>query len=258
LRRLFDLDQSVDVFLVDDNSCDGTADAVLNLFPQVHLIAGSGDLYWNRGMYLAWNHARLGNYSYFLWLNDDVVLYEDSLIQLLACSNACEHKSIISGIIESHDGKEVLYGGTDSAKVLLTPNGSMQPITNMSGNVVLVPAAVFEELGNLDPRFHHDLGDVDYGLRAQARKIKVLTSLFAVGSCDSNNLCRVRLWGTNVWLRFKKLYTPLGSHPVMNFYFRLKHYGLINASSYFVFIHLLNAMPDACVRLLLGNKYGPK
>lgn len=257
LTEVFKFEKVVDVFLVDDKSTDGTAEFVSAEFPQVHLITGSGDLFWNRGMHSAWEHAKAGNYSHFLWLNDDVVLHDDCLAELLACSALCEHQAIISGIIVSHDSKEVLYGGTNPTKCLLTPTGEMQAITNMNGNVVLVPAAVFAKLGNLDPCFHHDLGDVDYGLRAQAQGIKVLTTRIAVGSCDRNNACRVRLWGANLSARFKKLYSPLGNHPVINFYFRRKHYGLGNAATYFVFIHLLNVAPDWFVHLIFGNKYVP-
>jgi GT2 family glycosyltransferase len=257
LARVFELFQAVDVFLVDDHSTDGTSAAVISRFPQVQVIQGSGDLFWNRGMHLAWEHAKTGNYSHFLWLNDDVLLNDGCLSELLVCSALTAHQAVISGIIESHDGKEILYGGTDSTKRLLAPTGEMQAITNMNGNVVLVPAAVFAKLGNLDPCFHHDLGDVDYGLRAQRQGIEVLTTRVAVGSCDRNNACRVRLWGANIWARFKKLYSPLGNHPFINFYFRRNHYGLVNAVTYFVFIHLLNLMPDWLVRLMFGNKYVP-
>lgn len=257
LERVFQLMPHADTYLVDDKSTDGTGSAVLAAFPQVHLIGGTGDLFWNRGMHMAWEHAKVGNYSHFLWLNDDVLLHDGCFAELWACSALCDHQCIISGLIESHDGKEILYGGTDSTKRLLTPTGAMQAITNMNGNVVLVPAAVFAELGNLDPYFHHDLGDVDYGLRAQQHGIKVLTTRVAVGSCDRNNACRVRLWGANLWARFKKLYSPLGNHPAINFYFRRKHYGLGNAFTYFVFIHLLNVLPDRVVRLMFGNKYVP-
>ncbi len=255
LERVFQLMPHVDVYLVDDQSTDGTASAVLSALPQVHLITGTGDLFWNRGMYLAWERAKAGKYSHFLWLNDDVLLHDGCFAELLACSALCEHQAIIAGIIESHEGTEVLYGGTSSAKRLLAPTGVMQAITNMNGNVVLVPAAVFAKLGNLDPYFHHDLGDVDYGLRAQQRGIRVLTTRIAAGSCDRNNTCRVRLWGSTLWARFKKLYSPLGNHPGINFYFRRRHYGWRNAAGYFVFIHLLNVAPDGFVRWAFGSKY---
>ncbi len=257
LRRLFEFNQHIDVFLVDDLSTDGTPDAVMLEFPRVHVISGSGDLFWNRGMHLAWASAAFGDFSHYLWLNDDVVLYAGCFSELLSCSAMHKNNAIISGIIEAHNSSEILYGGTDNAKHLLVPNGMTQTITNMNGNVVLVPATVFSQLGNLDPYFYHDLGDVDYGLRAKKQGIPVLTTRIAVGSCDRNNACRVRLWGVNILKRFEKLYSPLGNHPRINFYFRQKHFGLANATSYYVFIHLLNLMPDRLVWILFGDKYIP-
>ena len=257
LRRLFELNQTVDVFLVDDNSSDGTSSAVLSEFPHVRVILGSGDLFWNRGMHLAWTHASHGEYSYFLWLNDDVVLYDNCFSELIACSILGNDTTIISGIIESHDQKQVLYGGTDTRKRLLLPNETLQPVTNMNGNVVLIPVSVFVVLGNLDPYFHHDLGDVDYGLRAQQKGIQVLTTRVAVGSCERNDVCRVRAWNATLRERFKKLYSPLGQHPRINFYFRRRHYSIWNALAYFVFIHGINILPDFMVLWLFGARYVP-
>ena len=45
------------VYLVDDASTDGTADAVQKMFPKVKIIHGNGELYWNRGMIKAWEEA---------------------------------------------------------------------------------------------------------------------------------------------------------------------------------------------------------
>ena len=42
---------SVNVYLLDDGSTDGTSEAVKNEFPDVHLIKGSGQMFWNRGMH---------------------------------------------------------------------------------------------------------------------------------------------------------------------------------------------------------------
>lgn len=111
------------------------------------------------------------DYDFYIWLNDDVVLYEDSLEELYRCSRAQDHRAVISGIIECKNSRKILYGGSDEYKRLIKPNGNMQNITFMNGNVVLVPKVVFNNIGNLDPVFHHDLGDVDFGLRAKKKEV---------------------------------------------------------------------------------------
>ena len=45
------------VFLVDDNSSDGTNKAIKSLFPLVKIIKGNGNLFWAGGMRLAWKKA---------------------------------------------------------------------------------------------------------------------------------------------------------------------------------------------------------
>lgn len=255
LRQLHTINYNFHVYLVDDKSNDGTAETVAAQFPQVNIIQSSGNLFWNRGMHLAWKQASKKDYDYYVWLNDDVELYDTCFTELFECSALYKNNVIISGIIESSDKRTTLYGGTDNKKQLLQANGEMQSITNMNGNVVLVPKIVFKKLGNLDPVFHHDLGDVDYGLRAKRNNIDVFTTRVAIASGESNSFCRVRLWDSTMANRLKKLYSPLGNHPSINFYFRRKHFGLYNAFTYYIYIHFINLAPDWLIKFLFGAKY---
>ena len=94
LSQLFDQlpveDIQIDVFLTDDGCTDGTAEAVENLFPSVHILEGSGDLFWNRGMLMAWKAAAdARDYDAYLWLNDDTFLYEGTLTSLQRFDKWC-------------------------------------------------------------------------------------------------------------------------------------------------------------------------
>jgi GT2 family glycosyltransferase len=254
LQQLFYLQQDIDVYLVDDGSSDGTKELVAEQFPQVNLIKGSGDLFWNRGMHLAWQEAAKKDYNYYLWLNDDVVLYENCFEELLACVQLKNDKAIISGIIESLD-QEILYGGTNENKQLIIPNGKLNSVANMNGNVVLISKQVYDVLGNLDPYFHHDLGDVDYGWRAIENEIGVFTTRVAIASGEKNDFCRVRLNNSTLPKRFKKLYSPLGSNPSINFYSKRMQYGIFKAAVYYLFLHFINVIPDKMNEKIFGKRY---
>jgi len=255
LTALTQIRKNFDIYLVDDNSTDGTFDAVKKLFPEVNLIKGTGNLFWNRGMHLAWSVASEKNYDFYIWLNDDVLIHEDSFDEIFECSTLQNHKSIISGIVLNKKTNEVIYGGRDQAKKLLQPNGKLNSITYLNGNFVLVPRYVYKILGNLDPVFHHDIGDVDYGLRAKQEGIKVLTTRKAVAHGEANKIKRFRKDNTTLINRFKHLYSPLGSNPNINFYFRKKHYGILNALLFYVFLHILAVLPDFVAHILFKDKY---
>jgi GT2 family glycosyltransferase len=248
--------ENLSVFLVDDGSTDGTSDLILRLFPEVHVISGNGKLFWSGGMRLAWSEAAKGQFSYFCWLNDDVNITPDCFSELIECSELYEDNAVVVGIIEDRVTREIIYGGTGEDKRLLFPNGECQIIKNMNGNVVLVPRNIFEAVGNIDEMFRHDLGDVDYGYRAKSQGYSVVTTRCVVGGGNKNDICRVRAPGVGVVARFKKLYSPLGSPPLIGAKFRLKHFGLLNAVVYFLFVHALNLFSDNFISAAFGNKYG--
>ncbi len=253
LERLFQINNDIDVFLVDDGSIDGTTEAVSYKYPEVILISGNGNLFWNRGMHLAWQEASKKIYDYYLWLNDDVTLDLNAFEELFQCAAITENQSIITGIIRSQDN-EIIYGGTQNKKLII-PNGFLNPVENLNGNTVLVPKSVFDKIGILDPYFHHDLGDVEYGWRATMNNIKVLTSRVSIGFGIKNDICRVRKNNISINNRMKLLYSPLGSNPFVNFYFKKKKFGFIHALFYFFFLHFINLIPDSLNFKFFGNKY---
>ena len=255
LQRLFDLLPEAEVYLTDDDCTDGTSDEVHSRFPQVHVIPGNGHLYWSRGMYKAWSEALKKDYDDYLWLNDDVTLYDGFWDELQWCRNWVGTDCIVSGLIENPEHTQVIYGGYTPDKQVLQPAATPQEMFSMNGNVVLVPRAVVQKIGIIDSYYVHDLGDVDYSLTARAHGIKVVSTRKAIGESEPNNPCRVRLWNASILQRFKKLNTPLGSPLDKNFHFRRKHYGIVHACAFCSYVILINLMPDWLVVKLWGATY---
>lgn len=165
------------VYLVDDGSTDGTAAAVRSKYPSVNLIPGDGTLYWNGGMRRAFIAAKKNDPDFFLWLNDDVTLYKDTLIRLLSTCNelfaAGQEAPIVVGTMQDPEILEPSYGGVRHYSRwhpmkyrLVPPTEHPQPCDTFNGNCVLVSRNAAKRVGNLDPAFTHNMGDFDYGLRA--------------------------------------------------------------------------------------------
>lgn len=248
LKQLFkqEVSASIDVFLCDDGSTDGTSEAIMKLFPQVYIIRGSGNLFWNRGMLASWRKAcETNDYDAYIWLNDDVFLYEYALQEMLDCSSLCNDKSVICGAFCTDKG-EFSYGGKNKEDKPLIPNGVLQPVYWLNGNCVLVPRFVVNKIGLLDEIFQHHMGDFDYGLRAIEAGLKVFTSKKYVGECAKNPiaLSRGRKNGVSIAKRFKRLYSPLGDNPIINFRYTYRHFGLYRAVHLFLSLHINNIMCD--------------
>ncbi|MDE2301881.1 MAG: glycosyltransferase family 2 protein [Sphingomonadales bacterium] len=186
------------LWLVDDGSTDATGDAVRALLPQAQVIAGSGDLFWNGGMRLAWAKARASTEAcdFFLWLNDDVELAAEALAMLVADADAVAPRGqavIIAAATTDPASGAVTYGahrrvgGWRRLRLrLIEPDGAPQPADTISGNVVLVSAAAAARLGSLDARYRHIYGDLDYGLRARREGIPVALASRPAGRCAAN------------------------------------------------------------------------
>lgn len=238
LRNLFrqDLPSSVtiDVFLVNDGCTDGTAEAVSEEFPQIHIVQGDGTLFWNRGMCLAWEESRKFDiYDGVLWLNDDTMLFENALKELFILS--CRYpNAIIVASIASTDRKNVTYGGFVNNK-LIEPDGSLQLCDKFNGNCVFVPSTVSDKIGYLDPYYRHAKGDSDYSMRAYHAGVKNIISPI-VGTCDRNPINPIWNKGSIV-TRFKKLYSPLGNNPKEIFHLYRK-FSIVKACWFYLYIHI--------------------
>ncbi len=235
---------SFEVFLVDDGSTDGTSEAIIMQFPKVTIIQGDGNLFWNRGMHLAWKTAAATKeFGYYLWLNDDTFLDKNALQVLFKekFSNA-----IVCGTTKSQIDQKATYGGyINKSHKLILPNGQYQRSDYCNGNCVLIPQEVFKKLGNLDPIFHHAVGDFDYSLRARKMGVEIFVAPDYVGTCESHDF--VPKWQNDSisWTkRLRNLYTASsGCYPSEFFVFDKRHNGLLMACFHYFTIHLRAIVP---------------
>lgn len=164
------------VYLVDDGSTDGTGEAVQATYPEIKVLQGSGNLFWNGGMRLAFSEALEDNYDYYFWLNDDTLLYPRALKNLLEASHdlaKAEHTlAIVVGSTQDTETGVFSYGGVTRANRWhplrfrpVEPGDEIKSCLTLNGNAVLIPQQVVQKVGNLDPAFTHSTGDLDYGLR---------------------------------------------------------------------------------------------
>ena len=199
LRRLFEnareAADTVDVYLTDDGSSDGTAQAVAEQFPQVTILHGDGSLFWGGGTNLAWRAAAEESeksYDYFVWLNDDSQLYDNVFSryrELLA--DAADGANILVGSFQDPDTGEHTYGGVAIGprplqQTILQPTEAPQDCQVFNGNFVWVSRLAFKSIGYIDPAFPHIMGDTDYGLRATRAGIRIQILPGICGVCPRN------------------------------------------------------------------------
>lgn len=249
LRHLYECtipnDIELSVYLTDDGCTDGTADEVFKQFPEVNIVNGDGNLFWNRGMYKAWEEAgKAYDYDFYLWLNDDTNLLKTALLEIIETYNQNKN-SIIVGCTCSHDGEVVTYGGLKNNE-LIKSSGVAQQCETFNGNIVLVPKTVYKKLGNLDWTYQHAIGDLDYGWQATRNGIKNIVTANPIGICENHSI-PVKWVRSDVPLkeRWKNFHSPLGyAQPGPFFHYNKKNFGLIRALKNYILNHIRLFFPS--------------
>ena len=238
----------LDVYMTDDGCTDGTPEAVREMFPDVSIIKGDGTLFWNRGMWTAWDvAAKEKDYDYYLWLNDDSFLFPHCIQNLLESSNECNNQAVIVASMRNQEDEQITYGGFRlSDGRLAEPNGELQECKTMNGNCVLIPRCIFMKCGNLDWAYRHAIGDLDYGYTVRRNGFKIYASKEFLGICDSHP--QLPSWArpeVPFMKRIKNLYSPLGyAQPGPFFHYDLKNFGVWPAIKHYVSMHIRLFFPN--------------
>ena len=185
---------SLEIFLVDDGSEDGTSKAVKDKFPDVNVIPGTGDLFWGGGMRLAFNEAMKEDVDYYWWLNDDSMIFPTALKTMLGVFNSVGNRpGIVVGSMRDERSGVITYGGRKKTTRFLSvtfkkvlPGNQPLECDAVNGNCVLISAEVVRSVGNISKEFTHGIGDFDYSLRAKKLGFSCWVSPGYAGTCSLN------------------------------------------------------------------------
>lgn len=232
------------VWLTDDGSTDGTSDAVSEKFPEVQIIRGDGNLYWNHGMIAAWKAAAASAPDFYLWLNDDTVPYENAFQTLLETSEYLGHKDIVVGTAVDAAG-HMSYGGRTRSNRLIEPGPIIPKYCDIfNGNMVLVPASVYDVLGTMDPCYSHGFGDYDYGVRAIKAGIIAVVAPGILATCNRNpGVPEWRNSSRSLKQRYEALKHPKGRPLREQFIYDTRLYNVFYAVGHFITLNLRVLFP---------------
>jgi GT2 family glycosyltransferase len=210
LRSLARLDSSgleVEVWVVDDGSTDGTANAVREEFPEANLIKGSGDLWYTEGTNVGVRAALKSKPDYVLMINDDQV-FDDQSLKFLVETAELNPRSVVGPILLLWDQPHRLF---QTAPVWRTSKGGWQHWTNQTvwtipssfweaelivGNCVLIPRKAIEECGLMNSSRYPNFGDAEYTPRLKRKGWNLLIEPRARVFCQPNSsLPRIRSLG---------------------------------------------------------------
>lgn len=201
LRSLSRIDSSgldVDIFIVDDGCTDGTAEAVRENFPDVHVVVGTGELWYTAGTNLGIHAALKHDPDYVLCINDDSVFDEKCVRHLIECARRYP-RSVVGGLLLLWDTPHRVFqvapvwktwkGGWQhwQQQTVWTVPQSPWEVELIVGNCILYPAEVFAEAGYLNPQISAQYGDAEFTTRLRKRGWRLLIEPRARIFCQPNN-----------------------------------------------------------------------
>jgi GT2 family glycosyltransferase len=189
------------VTVVDDGSTDGTGRAVRESYPNVKVLDGDGNLWWTGAVRKGVDSAVGEGCDSILIMNDDLDLHEDFLGELLALAKR-EPYALISSIKlrrEMNGGARIIAAGFRVVGILKeienvyageTYRPELERVLEcdlLTGSSLLVPVAVFHEIGNFDSKkFPHHWGDFEFTRRASIAGFRCLVATRSIVYTEYN------------------------------------------------------------------------
>jgi len=186
----------IKIFLTDDNSTDNTAGFIKKKYSEITILKGNNNLYWTGGTNKSWRAAIKDQikFDYYLWLNDDTFLYPNAITDLLSATKFFSKKNLICvGSTKDRNNKRT-YGGFLNLgsktrvfkNTIIYPNQNYQAINRFNGNIVLISREVQKKIGLLNENLKHYFSDIEYGIRAEKKNIKMVICPGYQGICEKD------------------------------------------------------------------------
>lgn len=242
VKSLIEGNKTIDVsfIIVDDNSTDGTIEALKLINNDICIINGNGNLFWSGGM-------RVGIDKYFqskkrsdyvLLVNDDVEFNEGIIEKMITRSKSCDN-SVVVGATNDNKGN-FTYGALKLIEkrkrdlyTYVYPNREIVICDTFNANCVLIKDSIIRDVGNFDTVYRHALADLDYGFMIKRKGYKIISSDEFVGICYKNsNSGSWRDTSLSRLKRLRKKESIKGSPFKEWFYFMNKNFGLKLAIRY--------------------------
>lgn len=240
MKSLVEKNKKIDFrfIIVDDNSSDGTTEAIKSLEYDTEIIKGSGKLYWCGGMRTGIKrYLELDDKTDCLLINDDVDFYDIAIEKIINQQDQSGNTVIVGATCNSKG--EFTYGlrkHRDKKGIWLDPvlpNSDKVNGDTMNANCVLIPYNIMVDVGNLDLVYSHSLGDYDLGFAIKRKGYNLISSNEYVGVCEENGFQNTwRDPNISISQRIKKKESPKGSPFVEWWHFLNKNYNLLTAIKY--------------------------
>lgn len=237
--------------VVDDNSSDGTKEALERLKCEMEIITGNGSLFWAGGMRKGiGKYLSEGNSDYVLLVNDDVEFYPGIVKKMISESREKNNAVIVGATCDdkgefSYGAMQLIIPRTRDLYRQIKPSKKFIECDTFNCNCVLLRDKIIRTLGNFDPIYTHSLADLDYGLKLRKAGYHIYSSEDYVGVCIKNTVKGT--WADNTLSRrerLKKKESPKGAPCKEWFHFMNKNFGIREAIKYSV---------SPYVRIMLGR-----
>lgn len=237
-------------FIVDDNSSDGTSEAIKKYFPSVNIFHGNGALYWAGGMRYGFNKIKENyDYDFLIAYNDDCIFGPYSIVNLVAgFEQSFSRIGIVVGSLLNPKNRSISYGGRvlrwksrwlpPSFELAMPAAENYIEVDSLNMNLCCVKADLLSCIGFLDIHYTHSVADFDFGLRAKKAGYNILLAPSAVGYCSDNSpLGTSREKGLSICARAKRIFS-IKEYPLLSIVYYYKSHGGVLWPIWLIFFYI--------------------